>query len=164
MNIYICASFCYEDKKKTSERKYLIEKTVERLKKVIPGNNHYYLPHQLTIPNAWDISMEEWANAVYEHDMNELNKADRVIFLSFGKENNAGSVWEIGYVHGINTGWNYIENPEIKPKQVVMIKMTDEIESLMITSSLYIIMKEKEIETYDWTKMPVYRTELEKLS
>ena len=164
MNIYIAASFCYEDKAKTSARKYLIEKTVERLKQVIPGNHNYYIPHQLTIPNAWDISLEEWSQAVYDSDISALNSADMVIFLSFGKENNAGSVWEIGYVHGINIMWNHTADSDIKPKQVIMIKMTDEIESLMITNSLYIILKESEIESYDWNTMPVYKTVLAKLS
>ena len=50
MNVYICASFCYEDKKKTSERKYVIEKTVERIKEKLGVEHRYYLPHQLTIP------------------------------------------------------------------------------------------------------------------
>ena len=47
MNIYIAASFCYEDKDKTSYRKDLIEKTVKRIKKKLKGN--YYIPHQLKI-------------------------------------------------------------------------------------------------------------------
>jgi len=162
MNIYIAASFCYEDKKKTSERKYIIEKTVERLKTVIPGNNRYYIPHQLVIPNAWDISMEEWAKAVYEHDIRKLMEADLVIFLSFGKENNAGSVWEIGFVVGRAVG--HVEEHSNDITDIVMIKMTDQIESLMLTNSIDRIISEKEIETYDWAKMPVYKTELEKLS
>ena len=159
MYIYIAASFCYEDKKKTSERKYLIEKTVERLKKVIPGNNNYYIPHQLTIPNAWDISMEEWARAVYTHDMTKLDEADLVIFLSFGKENNAGSVWEVGYVCGKNAMVLSFDE-----QKLVMIKMSNEIESLMLTNSIERIINEKEIETYDWTKFPRYKTHLDKLS
>ena len=159
MNIYIAASFCYEDKKKTSERKYLIEKIVERLKKVIPGDNKYYIPHQLTIPNAWDISMEQWARAVYTHDMNKLDEADLVIFLSFGKENNAGSVWEVGYVCGKNAMVLSFDE-----QKLVMIKMSNEIESLMLTNSIERIINEKEIETYDWTKFPRYKTQLDKLS
>ena len=164
MNIYIAASFCYEDKKKTSERKYLIEKTVERLKKVIPGDNKYYIPHQLTIPNAWDISMEDWAYAVYNHDMIALDRSDMVIFLSFGKENNAGSVWEVGYICGKNHYMDQVEDYYHRHHELIMIKMTNEIESLMLTNSIKTIISEKEIETYDWVSKPWYKTQLEKLS
>ena len=157
MNIYIAASFCYEDKDKTSKRKYLIEQTVKRIQKKLKGN--YYIPHKLTIPNAWDISLEEWSNAVYQHDMEALNKADVVIFLSFGKENNAGSVWEIGYVAGKNSMVLSFDE-----QKIIMIKMTDEIESLMVTNSVHTIISEKEIETYDWANRPNYKTVLSKIS
>jgi nucleoside 2-deoxyribosyltransferase len=160
MKIYIAASFCYEDKAKTSERKYLIEKITSRLQRTIPGfyDNEYYLPHQLTIPNAWDISLEEWSNAVYQHDIEALNNAHLVIFISFGKENNAGSAWEVGYVCGINTHSNHFKKP------IVCIKMTDEPESLMITNSVDAIISEAEIETYDWDNLPAYKTKMEKIS
>ena len=159
MNIYICASFCYEDKKKTSERKYIIEKTVERIQEQLGDNHHYYIPHKLTIPNAWDISMEEWAKAVFETDMMELDLADLIIFLSFGKENNAGSVWEIGYTVGKGA---FRQDDDIQ--KVVMVKMTNDFESLMLTNSLDRIISEKEIETYDWNNLPHYKTQLDKLS
>jgi len=159
MNIYICASFCYEDKKKTSERKYLIEKTVDRIQEQLGTSHRYYLPHKLTIPNAWDISMEEWGRAVFETDMMELDLADLIIFLSFGKENNAGSVWEVGYIvgKGANTQSDDVQ-------KVVMVKMTDGYESLMITNSLDRIISVDEIETYDWDNLPHYKTQLNKLS
>ena len=157
MNIYIAASFCYEDKDKTSQRKYLIEQTVKRIQKKLNGN--YYIPHKLTIPNAWDISLEEWSSAVYQHDMEALHDAHIVIFLSFGKENNAGSVWEIGYVAGKNS-----MKLSFDEQKIIMVKMTDEIESLMVTNSVHAIIKESEIEDYAWTSLPEYKTGLSKIS
>ena len=168
MNIYIAASFCYEDKKKTSERKYLIEKTVKRVQRFLPGDYHsYYLPHQLTIPNAWDISLEEWAKAVYEADRCMLDKADLVIFISFGKENNAGSAWEIGYAVGqkafvTDEGFPWEET--FRNRKIICIKMTEEPESLMITNSVDAIISEAEIEDYNWSRLPKYRTKMEKIS
>ena len=167
MKIYIAASFCYEDRAKTSERKYIIEKTVERLKKVLPGD--YYLPHQLTIPNAWDISLEEWSRAVFKRDIQELDSANIVIFLSFGKENNAGAAWEVGYAIGekwvcgcYDEGYEFEDT--LRNRKIICIKMTDEIESLMIANSVDVMIKEAEIETYDWEHLPNYSTILEKLS
>lgn len=167
MNIYIAASFCYEDKDKTSQRKYLIEQTVKRIQKKLKGN--YYIPHKLTIPNAWDISLEEWGAAVYQHDIEALDKADVVIFLSFGKENNAGSAWEVGYAIGqktigrcYNEGYSFEET--LTYRKVICVKMTDEPESLMITNSVSAIITEAEIETYDWQELPYYKTKIERLS
>lgn len=157
MKIYIAASFAYEDKAKTSQRKDLIEKTVKRIKKLLKGN--YYLPHQLKIPNAWDISLEEWSRKVYEHDVKALDEADLVIFLSFGKENNAGSVWEVGYIIGSNS-----QVLSFDEQKLIVIKMTDEPESLMISNSVDRIITSAEIETYDWKTLPEYKTNLEKLS
>ena len=157
MNIYVAASFCYEDKDKTSQRKYLIEQTVKRIQNKLKGN--YYIPHKLTIPNAWDISLEEWSNAVYQHDMEALHDAHIVIFLSFGKENNAGSVWEIGYVAGKNS-----MKLSFDEQKIIMVKMTDETESLMVTNSVHAIIKESEIEEYDWTSLPEYKTGVSKIS
>lgn len=154
-NIYIAASFCYEDKAKTSQRKDLIEKTVKKIKKYLKGK--YYIPHQLKIPNAWDISLDEWAKAVYEHDIEALRRSDIIIFLSFGKENNAGSVWEIGYMCGYN-------NCMVDKRPIIVVKMTDDIESLMISNSINRIIKADEIDDYDWANLPEYKTELNKLS
>jgi nucleoside 2-deoxyribosyltransferase len=157
MSVYIAASFAYEDKAKTSQRKDLIEKTVKKIKRHLKDN--YYLPHQLKIPNAWDISLEEWSKAVYDHDIEALENADIVIFLSFGKENNAGSAWELGYVHGFN-----MHEQVHFPKTVIVVKMTDEPESLMISNSVDRIITEAEIDTYDWKMLPKYKTNLGKLS
>lgn len=152
MQVYVAASFAYEDRAKTEERKALIEKTVERLKKVLPGDNTFYLPHQLKIPNAWDMSLEEWSQAVFEEDLRHLVNANLVIFLSFGKENNSGSVWEVGF-HYKNM-LSDIDDWHL----TVTVKMTDEPESLMIVNSSRAVITVDEIESYDWDKMPNYKT------
>lgn len=155
MNVYVAASFAYEDIAKTSQKKDLIEKTVRRIKKHLNAN--FYLPHQLKIPNAWDISLEEWSKKVYEQDLKALKNADAVLFLSFGKENNAGSVWEVGYTIGRNEGTN-VNIP------VICISMTNDPESLMVNNSVWAMLKESEIDTYNWKTLPRYKTKLDKLS
>lgn len=169
INVYVAASFAYESKLKTSCRKYDIEKVVDRIKSAIQKRDclaldytNFYLPHQLKIPNAWDISLEDWSNAVYQHDMEALDKADIVIFLSFGKENNAGSVWEVGYTYGRNDLF-YRMGELDKIKKLVVIKMTRQSESLMISQSCDTIIYEKDIEYYDWIGLPKFRTKLEKI-
>ncbi len=158
--VYIAASFYYEDRAKTSKHKYIIEKVVERIKAatgVLANNFEFYIPHQLKIENAWDMSLEDWSKAVYDKDMTELESADIVVFLSFGKENNAGSVFEVGYICGLNK--------KAKTKQkLVVVKMTDEPESLMVTNACDTIITDSDIETYDWIKLPAQKTILEKIT
>ena len=149
--VYVAASFAYADREKTNKRKQEIEEVVSLIKDIVKDEYDFYIPHQLKIPNAWDISLEEWSLAVYNHDVSALDNADIVIFISYGKENNAGAVWEAGYAKALN-------------KKIVMIKMTDEVESLMLFGSVTSIIMKDEIVTYDWKTLPEYKTKLYKMS
>lgn len=118
--IYLACSFAYADKQKTQERKDIMLKVKNLL--VLKGYQ-VYNPSQLKIENAWDYSMYDWGKQVFNHDVKALNEADLVIFLSFGKENNAGSVWEVGYAYCRKT-------------PVIMVSMNpDSAESLMVIHS-----------------------------
>lgn len=147
MKIYVAASFAYEDREKTNQRKAEIERVVSK----VNLKAEFYLPHQLKIENAWDISLEEWSRKVFEEDLKALDEADLVIFISYGKENNSGSVWEVGYAYGKNI-------------PIVMVKMTDAVESLMLSNSVRAVIREEDIQGYDFTKLPEYKTDLDKLS
>lgn len=149
MNIYVAASFAYEDKTKTEERKLIIEGLVSRMKQHLPGD--YFLPHQMKIENAWDYSLNEWGSKVFEEDVKHLNAADVVLFISFGKENNAGAAWEVGYAAAKNI-------------KIVVIKVTEGVESLMITNSAYIMIRPHEIDLIDWNYFPRHATAIDKLS
>lgn len=149
MNIYVAASFAYEDKTKTEERKLIIEGLVSRMKQHLPGD--YFLPHQMKIKNAWDYSLAEWGTKVFEEDIKHLDAADIVLFISFGKENNAGAAWEVGYAAA-------------KGKKIIVIKVTEGVESLMITNSAYIMIRPHEIDLIDWDLFPRHVTAIDKLS
>ena len=148
--IYVAASFAYSNKSKSELRKKQIEEIVDRIKTI---NNDYvfFLPHQYHIPNAWNMNLREWSKLVYDNDLKGLDEADIVVFISYGKENNSGSVWETGYAFAKN-------------KPVIMIKMTEEVESIMLFGSATAIIMANEIEKYDWKNLPHYITPLNKLS
>lgn len=147
--VYVAASFAYADRNKTEQRKADIERIVGKVKQKL--NADFYLPHQLKIENAWDMSLEDWARKVFEHDYDNLNFADLVIFISYGKENNSGSVWECGYAYA-------------KGIPVVVIKMTDDVESLMISNTARAIIREEDVSSYDFVNLHEYKTNLDKLS
>lgn len=155
-NIYVAASFAYADRNKTEERKTLIKQVVEQIKTHLQAN--FYLPQELKIENAWDYSLEEWGRRVYQEDLGHLIFADTIIFISFGKENNAGAVWEVGFITGMNTA------SKNNNKNIIMIKMNNESESLMITNSVNTIITKDEIDTYNWHLMPSIKTKINQLS
>ena len=161
-NIYVAASFAYADRKKTEERKTLIKQVVEQIKTHLQAN--FYLPQELKIENAWDYSLEEWGRRVYQEDLEHLIEADIVIFISFGKENNAGAVWEVGFTAGQNSMWGYCRDDSPMPKPIIMIKMNNEAESLMITNSVDIIITKEEIDKYNWELMPFTKSAINQLS
>ena len=99
MKIYLACSFAYKDRQKTEERKQVM--LIVKYYLMSKGFD-VYNPSELTIENAWDYTMHEWGKLVFEADRKELNSCDAVVFLSFGKENSSGAVWEIGYVYGKN--------------------------------------------------------------
>ena len=147
--VYVAASFAYADRNKTEQRKADIERTVSKIKEKLNAN--FYLPHQLKIENAWDMSLGEWAKKVFDHDYYNLYFADLVIFIGYGKENNSGSVWECGYAYA-------------KGIPVVVIKMTDDTESLMISNTARAIIREEDVSSYDFINLPAIKTDLDKLS
>ena len=159
--IYIAASFAYADRNKTEERKAQIKQIVEQIKTHLQAD--FYLPQELKIENAWDYSLEEWGRRVYEEDLRHLMSADTIIFISFGKENNAGSVWEIGFVAGVNYTLHEVEAHR-GWKNIIMIKMNDQAESLMVTNSVNTIITKDEIDTYNWELMPWIKTRIDQLS
>ena len=149
--VYVAASFSYLDQRKTEARKNDINRVVERIKVFSKQEFEWLLPHEIEVPNAWKLSLEEWSKEVYERDLEALDEADLVLFISYGKENNSGSAWETGYAFA-------------KRKPIIMVKMNDEVESLMLFGSAHAIIMYYEIEKYDWDNLPNYITTLNKLS
>ena len=149
--IYVAASFSYLDQAKTNKRKSEIKVVVNKIKKLSKVEYNWFLPQNIEVPDAWKLSLEEWSREVYKKDLDALEEADIVLFISYGKENNSGSAWETGYAFAKN-------------KPIIMIKMNDEVESLMLFGSAHAIMMYSEIEIYDWESLPRYMTKLSRLS
>lgn len=144
LNAYIAASFACDSRELTEQRKQEINDMVARLRKCLPEHN-FYIPHEFVVPNAWNMGIEEWAQAVYDADIYALRHSQLIIFLSFGKQNNAGSAWECGCAYGYGI-------------PVIMIRMTDNTESVMLYGSARAILDKSQVEAYDWKKLPLFTT------
>ena len=77
-----------------------------------------YAPFELQIPNAWDMSQEEWAEKVFDADVEAIDSSDIVVVISLGRESTAGTNWEQGYAYAKN-------------KQVLVYQITEQPTSLM---------------------------------
>ena len=77
-----------------------------------------HCPFELQIPNAWDLSQEEWADKVFVSDIQAIDTADMVVLITPGRVSTAGTNWEQGYAYA-------------KGKKVIVFQYTEEPTSLM---------------------------------
>lgn len=77
-----------------------------------------YCPFELKIENAWDYPQEEWAQKVFEKDVEAINKCDCMLYISRGRISSAGSNWEQGYAYALK-------------KRIVVLQIEDVPTSLM---------------------------------
>lgn len=77
-----------------------------------------YCPFELKIPNAWDMSQEDWAQEVFNKDIEAINECDFMIMISTGRKSTAGTNWEQGYAFALK-------------KPIYVFQVTDAPTSLM---------------------------------
>ena len=74
MKIYLCGS-CG-----STERTRMV-KVAELLRSL---GYEVYCPFELQIPNAWDMSQEDWAEKVFKADVQAILHSDIFLFISVG--------------------------------------------------------------------------------
>ena len=60
-----------------------------------------YVPQEHSIPDAWEISNQEWARKVFLEDVKAIEDCDVVMVLNFGMYSDSGTAWEAGYAVGL---------------------------------------------------------------
>lgn len=65
------------------------------------ANYEVYCPFELKIPDAWEMSQEDWAAKVFEKDIEALNACDVMVYITPGRVSTAGSNWEQGYAYAL---------------------------------------------------------------
>lgn len=60
-----------------------------------------YVPQEHSIPNAWDLSNQDWAKQVFCADIEAIEDCDVVMVLNFGMYSDSGTAWEAGYAMGL---------------------------------------------------------------
>ena len=113
MKIYLAGS-CAPERRNlmVAIAKYL--RTLEKIE--------VYCPFELNIPNAWDMTQEEWSMKVFDADEKAIRNCDLFLMISEGRVSSAGTNWEQGYAYGLD-------------KFIGVIQTTDTPTSLMTYSS-----------------------------
>ena len=70
------------------------------LDKMRKEGHEVYAPIEHEVPNAWEISNEEWARAVFNADVEAIRNCDEVWVLNFGMYSDSGTAWECGFAYG----------------------------------------------------------------
>ncbi len=92
---------------------------MEKIAKILRDNGYkIYCPFELKIENAWDYSQEDWAQKVFEADLDALNRAEMFLMITPGRNGTAGTNWEQGYMYAMK-------------KPIVVVQITEDETSLM---------------------------------
>ena len=78
----------------SSEKRTMMQKIAELLRS---EGYTVYCPFELKIPNAWDMSQEDWANKVFNADLDALDSCNLFLMITPGRHSTAGTNWEQGY-------------------------------------------------------------------
>lgn len=142
MKIYLAASFAFPDVKTSEARKQVISQAAA----ILRGRGHeVFVPHEHKIPGGEQMSNQVWGFAVMQMDRDALKDSDWVVVLTYGKAgNNAGVAWEAGYAAGLH-------------KNILLVKMNDEIESMMLWWNVTAQIKTLEkLKTFDFDNAFAY--------
>ena len=81
-------------------------------------NYEVYCPFELQIPNAWDMTQEEWSKKVFDADVAAIDACDIFLMIIPGRHSTAGTNWEQGYAYA-------------KGKYIIVLQYTNDNTSLM---------------------------------
>ena len=90
MKIYIASAMF------TDEQKERINKHAKLLRAM---GHTVYVPHEFKVPDAKDLTNEEWANEVFIEDLHHLDECDAIYYFCEGMEGDIGAAWECGYAY-----------------------------------------------------------------
>ncbi len=87
---------------------------IQKVKDILQScmNISLYDPKEHGVPNAWGMSMSEWARCIFALDVVAIDNADWIVVCDYGRKGTAGTAWEAGYAFG-------------KGKKVFIIEMSD---------------------------------------
>ena len=92
MKVYLASPFFNE--KETA----VYDKVIAALRK---RDIDLFVPREHTIPNAWDMPNQIWAENVFAVDYLAITQCDVVVVLNFGMYSDSGTAWECGCAYAL---------------------------------------------------------------
>ncbi len=129
----------------------LYRRNAIKAKEILESLEHIVLaPWETKIPGAWEMSNIEWGKRVFLEDIKQIEEADAIVVLSYGRKSTAGVNWECGYAYG-------------RGKKVLVVEMLGlKIMSLMVSNGSWAVINGlDELKKYDFVGWPKTMTQTE---
>lgn len=78
-----------------------------------------FVPQEHTVPNAWEMSQEDWAKEVFKMDIAAIQECDMVFVVYDGLYSDSGTAWEIGYAYALGKEIQIIVNNGVKDMSIM---------------------------------------------
>ena len=78
-----------------------------------------YVPQEHTIPNAWEMSQENWAREVFKMDIAAIQECDMVFVIYDGLYSDSGTAWEIGYAYALGKDIQMSINKDVNDMSIM---------------------------------------------
>lgn len=120
MKIYMAGAFF------RPETKTKIDSLVEQMRE---HGYDVYVPQEHTVPNAWEMSQEDWAKEVFKMDIAAIQDCDMVYAIYDGLYSDSGTAWEIGYAYALGKHIAINVNENVKDMSIMPFASADFIEN-----------------------------------
>lgn len=87
-----------------------------------------YVPQEHTVPNAWEMSQEDWAKEVFKMDIAAIQDCDMVYAVYDGLYSDSGTAWEIGYAYALGKHIAINVNENVNDMSIMPFASADFIE------------------------------------
>ena len=88
-----------------------------------------YVPQEHTVPDAWNMSQEDWAREVFKMDIAAIQDCDMVYAVYDGLYSDSGTAWEIGYAYALGKHIAINVNENVNDMSIMPFASADFIES-----------------------------------
>lgn len=78
-----------------------------------------FVPQEHTVPNAWEMSQEDWAKEVFKMDIAAIQDCDMVFVVYDGLYSDSGTAWEIGYAYALGKNIQISINNDVKDMSIM---------------------------------------------
>ena len=78
-----------------------------------------YVPQEHTVPNAWEMSQEDWAREVFKMDVAAIQDCDMLFAVYDGLYSDSGTAWEIGYAYALGKDIQMSINKDVNDMSIM---------------------------------------------